>query len=301
MIEKLLRIAAVAIVLAVASVPAFAYYVKVVESCIPPGELNPLFTFTSLGPITARSSAVALPGWTGGGLNAATYSCYYGSDTSARWGDWKFTPTTTGYYDVYSTWATNNYAAGVPAPTWTVHSANADVITSLSQTNGGNAWNLLAGAKQFNAGISYKTRLATPGTGQAGKRTYFDAVAWAASRAGAVSGTGPANGGHMLIGGPTRLSWIAGADTMFFNVWFGTSSGALTKVASNLSVSTLEFDLAGLLSPSTQYFWRVDAGNVDRITQGTEYSFTAVPEPSSMLAFAAGFIGLFGFTGRKRA
>jgi hypothetical protein len=64
----------------------------------------------------------------------------------------------------------------------------------------------------------------------------------------------------------------------------------------------LAWDLEGKsLASNTQYFWRVDAKNVDVTTHGAEYSFTTTPEPSSMLALAAGLVGFFGIIRRKKA
>lgn len=304
MIKKLLCITAIVTIMAIASAPAFAFYVNVVEARVSGGGTNPLFTVNGLAASSGKSTAGPLAGWTGGGLTGT--GNFYSSDaTPVKSGTWSFTPGTTGYYDVYATWVSVTAAQNMP-PTWTINYSGGSSTAAPSQLTGGNAWNLVASGKQFDAGVAKTAVLATPGTGTTGKRASYDSVAWAASEAGAVTNTGPANGatGIVLTGAGNDLTWTAGALDGYFNVWFGTVSGSLTQVGTNLSAGTLTFDPDSLsLAGSTQYFWRVDAGNVDRITPGAEWSFTTVvvPEPSSVLAFATGFIGLFGIIRRKRA
>jgi hypothetical protein len=255
---------------------AFAGYVNVVECRVTGGAQNSLFTMNGPAASSGESTAAPLAGWTGGALTVGG-SYYAGDSTPVKWGDWAFTPGAGkgGYYDVYATWSAVTAAQNMP-PLWTIHNAGADATASPSQVTGGNAWNLLASGLQFNVGTTYKTRLATPGNGVTG---------------------------IALTGAGNDLSWTAGSKDSFFDVYFGTSSGSLTKVGADLSVTTLSFDPDSLgLLGGTQYFWRVDAKNVDIITPGTEFAFTtlAVPEPSTAVLSLLGGLGLLAWNSRRR-
>lgn len=283
--------------------PAFAGYVYVVEARVSGGAQNSLFTLSGLAISSGKSTAAPLAGWTGGALTG-TGSYYAGDTTPVKYGDWSFTPGVGkgGYYDVYGTWQNVTAAQNMP-PAWTIHNAGADATASPSQVTGGNAWNLLASGLQFNQGTAYTTRLATLGSNTAGKRASFDSVAWAASTPSAVSYTGPANGATDVAVTGTSLSWTAGSKDSFFDVWFGTTSGSLTEIAAGLSVTTLSLSLDSQnLQGGTQYFWRVDAGNVDINTAGTESGFTTVvvPEPSTALLSLLGGLGLAAWITRRR-
>lgn len=302
MIKRLLCITIIVMVVALASAPAFAFYVNVLSSRAVGGAINsPNFTMSGLATSSGKSTAAPLAGWTGGSL-VGTGSYYAGDTTPVKWGDWSFNPTTTGYYDVYGTWSNVTVTQNMP-PIWTINYAGGSSTASPTQVTGGNAWNLLASGKTMNAGTGYTAHLATPGTGASGKRASFDSVAWAASAADQANYTGPGNGQVGDVEDFMELSWTAGAKTMLFDVYFGTTSGGLTQVGSDLTVDMLAFDLVGTLVADETYYWRVDSQNIDRVTTGAEWSFTTnpVPEPSSMLAFATGLIGLFGIVRRKKA
>ena len=298
----------VAALCSLAYAQAFAGYVNVVESRLPGGTQNPLYTQNGPGPTSAESTATPLPGWLGGTLTTGGGSYYAGQTTPAKYGDWSFTPGTGygGYYDVYATWAVNTYATNVPNPIWTVHSVWPDLVISLySQTNGGNSWNLLGLNVRYNDNTTYTTHLETIPDGQTGKRTYFDSVAWAASTPWAPVNysTGINNGATdvVLTGSGNELRWAPGAGDSFFNLYLGTSSGSLTKIADKLSEATLTFDLDSQnLQAGTQYFWRVDGGNVDMTTPGIEWSFTTIPEPSTAVLSLLGGLGLAGWISRRR-
>jgi hypothetical protein len=287
---------------------ALAGYVKVVEARIAGGAINsPNFTMSGLATSTGKSTAAPLPGWTGGALTG-TGNYYAGDSTPVKWGDWSFTPGIGygGYYDVYATWVNVTAAQNMP-PIWTVNNAGSAVVVSPSQTTGGNAWNLLGAGLKFNAGTAYSARLATPGTGATGKRASFDSVAWAASTPGAVTYTSVLPDGATgvaLTGAGNDLTWTAGSSDSFFDVWFGTTSGSLTKAATIPEGSPATFDpeTLGPLSLGTQYFWRIDAGNVDVVTPGAEYDFTTlVPEPSTALLGVLGGLGLMWIIRRRAA
>jgi hypothetical protein len=86
-------------------------------------------------------------------------------------------------------------------------------------------------------------------------------------------------------------------------VFFGTASGSLTKVGSDLPGTTLSFDPDSLsLQGGTQYFWRVDAKNVEVTITGTESGFTtvAIPEPSTAVLSILGGLGMTAWISRRR-
>lgn len=306
-----MRIKALLVTAALVSSFAFeslAFYVNVLEARVSGGAQNlPNFTLSGIAISSGKSTAAPLAGWTGGVLTG-TGNYYAGDTTPVKWGDWSFTPGTGygGYYDVYATWVNVTVAQNMP-PIWTVNNAGAAVVVSPAQTSGGNAWNLLGAGLKFNAGTAYSARLATPGTGASGKRASFDSVAWAASAPAAVTYNAilPDDATDIaLTGTGNDLSWTAGSCNSFFDVWFGTTSGALTKVAT-LAEGTTTWDPEswGALSQGTTYYWKIDAGNVDRLANGTEYSFTTllVPEPSTALLGLLGGLGLMWITRRRTA
>lgn len=289
----------------VSSMAAQAAATTIIESRLSGGATNPLFTLSGPAVTTAKSTAGTPPG--GVGTLSGTGSFYAGDTTPLKWGDWAFTPATGygGYYNVYATWATNAYATGIPAPTWTVNNAGTAVNIAIAQTSGANVWNTLATGKKFNAGTTYKTRLTTAGTNVSNKRTYFDSVAWVANTPTAVANTGPANNALNipLTGAGNNLTWTAGNFNSFFDVFFDTNSNPTTKVGSNLVEGTLSFDPDSLgLLPGTKYFWKIQAKNVDLSAAGTIWNFTTVvPEPSGLIALGTGLLGMVGFMRRRRA
>ncbi|MBP6965795.1 MAG: PEP-CTERM sorting domain-containing protein [Armatimonadetes bacterium] len=265
----------------------------IIESRVAGGAQNPLFTMAGPAATTAKSTAAGLTG---------TGSYYAGESTPSKWGEWAFTPTVTGYYDVSATWAANSYVG--TSPTWTVRSADPDVVVAKAQSSGANAWNTLATGKKFIAATAYKTKLATPVTTVTGKRVYFDSVRWVSSTPTAATLTGPANNA-IDVGtqaGPlvsVTLSWTAGNYNSFFDVYFGTSSNPTTKIGDNLPEGTTSL-VVNNLDVYTKYYWKVTAKNVDASVATSVRNFTTVPEPSSIFALGTGLIGLAGIALRRR-
>jgi hypothetical protein len=121
---------------------------------------------------------------------------------------------------------------------------------------------------------------------------------------------GPANhatgigtaAGSIVTG--ASLSWTAGSYNSLFDVYLGTSAGSLTEIGTHLSASTLSFNLDSQnLQGNTQYFWRVDAENIDApIATGTVLDFTTVPvpEPSTVVLSLLGGLGLAVWNSRRR-
>lgn len=252
-------------------------YTVTIESRVSGGAQNSLFTLSGIATTTAKSTASGLTG---------TGSYYAGDTTPAKWGDWAFTPAAgmTGYYDVFGTWATNAYAAGVTAPTWTVNNAGTAVTAQLAQTSGANAWNTLATGVKFNAGTAYKTRLSTAATGVSNKRTYFDSVRWVSKTPTAATNTGVANGALNIpqTGLGNELTWSAGSWNSFFDIFLDTNASPVTNVGANLAEGTTSFDPDSLnLLANTTYYWKVVAKNTDLSAAGTVWSFTTAPDGRS--------------------
>jgi MYXO-CTERM domain-containing protein len=286
----------IALLLAASTVQAA--YTNIVESRLSGGAINPLFTNNGFATTSAKSTAGAPPGGTGSLVGTG---CYYAGDTTpAKTGTYKFTPAADkgGYYNVYATWPTNAYASGIPAPTWTVQNAGANVVIALAQTSGGNAWNSLATGVKLNASTLYTTVVATAATGVSNKRTYADSVAWVAATPGAPTNTAPAD---MAVGIPqtgpgNELSWAAGAYSSFFDVFLDISSTPTTKVGADLTGTSFDPDALELL-PNQTYYWKVVAKNVDVSTSGAVWSFTTTPEPATMALLGLGAL----FLRRRRA
>src|SRR4051812_34143958 len=82
----------------------------------------------------------------------------------------------------------------------------------------------------------------------------------------------PATGATGVATG-TGLSWAAASRAQRYDVYFGTSS-PLTRVSADQTATMFQ---PTALTPSTTYFWRVDAKNSSGTTTGATWSFTTVP------------------------
>ena len=317
-ISKLL----IAALCSLAYVSTFAATTYIVESGA--GGQNST-SYTESG-FAASGTGVGLAGCT------ATTSRYSGTGTyfgPSRYAQFSYAPTTTGFYEIDLAWvstagqigtAVNLYtgaATGGATDRWGNTGGPVGVITSGTMNmyyTGVGAWNQFTTA-QLTSGTTYKVGIyggyKTPYAGgvtpadPSANRVTAGAVRFIAATPIAAANTGPANGATdiPLTGAGNDLSWTAGNYTSFFDVFFGTTSGSLTKVGSDLLGTTLSFDPDSLnLQEGTQYFWRVDAKNVDVTTTGTEFGFTtaAIPEPSTAVLSILGGLGLAAWISRRR-
>lgn len=264
----------------------------IIESRVAGGAINPLFVNNGAATTSAKSTAAGLTG---------TGSYYAGQTSPFKSGTWKFTPTTTGYYSVDGTWAVNAYAAGVPAPLWTVNNAGSVFTVNIAQTSGGNAWNSISAGLKFDAATTYNTVLQTVPDSVSNKRTYFDSVRYISKTPTAVANGGPANGAIDIAtsGAGNDLSWSAGSFNSFFDVWFGLSGNM--SLVTTLAEGITTWDPGTLLEGAT-YDWRIDAVNVDSTVAGSTFSFTTmVPEPSTALLGLLGGLGMIRILRRRTA
>lgn len=274
------------LMIAVACVPAYGLVTPVViESRVTGGAQNGLFTLNGPATTGGKSSAAPLASWIGGSLTG-TGSYQAGQSTPSKTGDWAFTPAAGkgGYYNVYCTWPNNTQASADTNPVWTVQNAGADVVVNtLVQTNlNGNVWNLLATGAKYDAGVAKNVHLATVATNAAGKRTYWDSVAFEPCVPTAPTPTAPADGAVNVpsTGIGNDLTWTAGNYNYRYDVYVSsvqadvTSKAGSAKVATDLSTTTFDGDGASL-SAGTTYYWRVVAKNVDQTADGVVRSFTA--------------------------
>ncbi len=246
----------------------------------------------------------------------------YGAQRQA-YASWK--PNTSGFYHINLAWPNvkgqqNTAVAlytgdniggsanqwGNSSPQGVVYAGTMDMYERASDT-----WNHFTTA-QLDANILYKVGI------YGGYKSGIGANEDVPSRMVCIAGfqfvsatpdvvtyTGPANGatGNVADFLDTGLSWDAGEYNSFYEVWFGETSGSLTRMATILADTS--FDLDGLIQPGRTYYYRVDSGNVDHITRGTEYSFStngeaAVPEMSTLASAAIGLVSVFGFIRRKQ-
>jgi hypothetical protein len=87
--------------------------------------------------------------------------------------------------------------------------------------------------------------------------------------------------GATLIRLDRDLTWSAGMDAIFHNVFFGASYDEVANAVEPISQSvdpTLDFEVLGIaLEAGKTYYWRVDEFAPMGITQGEVWSFSTVP------------------------
>jgi len=95
-----------------------------------------------------------------------------------------------------------------------------------------------------------------------------------------TSSPAPANLAENIIlnNGKVNLQWSGSNNTITYHVYFGTTSGNLTKLDDVDYVTNASLETAAL-QPSTVYYWRVDATNANGTTTGTVWQFktSAIP------------------------
>ncbi|MDI3319216.1 LamG-like jellyroll fold domain-containing protein [Pinibacter soli] len=100
----------------------------------------------------------------------------------------------------------------------------------------------------------------------------------------------PANGFQYaeISGGKLTLKWTGSANTVTYQVFFGTSPTALTKKADVAYVAAPSYDITGLVE-NTTYYWRIDAINAKGSAVGNVWSFRTTK------SIPAGLVGFWSF------
>ena len=263
-------------------------------------DLNSWFTGQgALGSSSGTNTAAGAPDCYG------LYTSSYFSVVGLRSGTYANALPTTGYYEAFTSWGTTT-SAKTNAHHVVTSAGGATSDYYLNQLASSDYWASL-GVHKYNANDAANTKIMLTNDNQSTSGSlYHHSAKYESVTPGAAIYGGPANGATGTVDDFMELSWTAGDYTSFFDVYFGTTSGSLGLLAGDLTPDMLACDLVGSLAAGTQYFWRVDAKNVELVTQGAEWSFTTdlvggVPEPGSMLALGSGLIGLFGIMRRKRA
>jgi hypothetical protein len=271
-------------------------------------------------------------GCTATGTRYSGTGSYFGP---SRYAQATFTPATAGYYNIALSWpstageintavnlytgaATGNSAADI----WGNTGGPLGVITTGTMNMyyvNVSTWETfttaqLSAATAYHVGIygGYKTPYAGGATAADpnANRVSIGGFRFMAATPTAVTYSGPANNatgvgtasGNTVTG--VSLGWAAGSYNSLFDVYLGTSSGSLTEIGTHLSASTLALNLDNQnLQGNTEYYWRVDAENVDApVATGTVFDFTtvAVPEPSTIVLSLLGGLGLAVWVNRRR-
>lgn len=85
--------------------------------------------------------------------------------------------------------------------------------------------------------------------------------------------------GH--VNGDLTLKWKGSDNTEIYEVYFGTTSGSLTKLADVPYSAAPEYVVGGLQNNSN-YFWRIDARNFKGTTAGVEWNFATADIPATI-------------------
>jgi len=230
--------------------------------------------------------------------NSRTKAAYNTTSGQAAFATIEFHPTATGYWAIDVTNPAASLGTGAKTVTNVSGISNATWGASTDVFSTGNSWNNLGTFKATNLTPTIRFDEASTTT----NRWYLDQFRLTSATPDAATLTGIADGavGVALTG--NTLSWTAGLYSSAFDVYFGTSATPTSLLSGDLAEGTTSAAL-GTLTAGTTYFWKVTAKNVDMSADSSVFSFTtlSVPEPSSMLAFATGLIGLVGIIRRKKA
>ncbi len=218
----------------------------------------------------------------------------YSAGYTGRSATYRFTPASTGYYNVHTTWVTS--ANNVNPVTYTVSRAGASIVVDKDQSANGNSWVSLATAVKLNSGTQYQVSQAVTIAGLQSKNHRSQAVRWQARTPAAPTLTGgPSNGAIDVLESGTTLTWTAGNYNTFFDVFLQAGTNPpVTVAATNLVEGTTSY-ATGALLPNTTYYWKVKAKNVDMSAESAVWSFTTTPEPITSL-----FMGLGGLLFLRR-
>ena len=300
--KRFLVFATVLTIVALACAPAFAF-----EFIVASRNTGPNFgNYSETGGWADSTGSSTAPGLGAGSRYSGT-STYFGPSRQALA---TFNPATTGYYDISLAWPSSGGEKQTAVTLYTGASHTSGTLDQWGNNGPGgvitagtmdmyyratNVWNKFTTAK-LTTGTNYKVGVyggyKAPNANE--NRVCVAGFMFTSVTPGAVTG------GALNL--DNELSWTAGANNSFFNVYFGESAETLSFVGTvdeNTLSMGVDFDY---LAPGT-YYWKVDAGNVDLTTAGEVYSFTvaAVPEPGSMLALGTGLIGLLGVIRRKKS
>ena len=314
-------------ILTLGASPLFAAFTFIVEGG-PGGQNSSSYYDTGFAASTGTDTAA---GCTATGTRYSGTGTYFGP---SRYAQASYTPTMSGYYEVDLSWpstagqistAVNLYtgsATGGGADRWGNTGSPAGVLVSGTMNMyyvNVSTWVPFT-TYQLNSGTTYKVGIyggyktpyaggVTPADANA-NRVAIGGFRFMAATPVGVSYSGPANhatgigtaAGNQVTG--VSLGWAAGNYDSFYNVWFGTSAGSLTEIGTGLGAATLSLNLDSQnLQGGTEYFWRVDAGNVDApLATGTVFDFTTVmvPEPSTATLSLLGGLGLAVWNSRRR-
>lgn len=271
--KRFLILAAIVLIVALVSAPAFAATSYVVESRTDGWNSG---GFTQNGMAVSGLKCLATNGTPTGACKSLLGS-YYQTAGSAIWADYSYTPAAGlgGYYNVSAAWGTStngwvyvNYTVnGTITTTWNQNQN----VTFLGVGGGGkvNIWNRLATGVLLTAGTpstvhSAITNFTAPGGGSGILRLLAAAALWEVATPAAVTNVYPANAATNVpvTGGGNSLVWTPGANNATFDVLMDTNTTPTTVVATGLTTPTWDTDALPLVS-GTHYYWRIRSNNAD--------------------------------------
>ncbi len=209
------------------------------------------FTYSGVATSTMKSTVAGV---------TAGIGCYYaGHLTPPKWGEWSFTPTISGSYNVFGTWGTNAYAAETTVPTWTVTNAGATISQNISQASGANTWQpLTSGPVQLNKGVKYTVRLTTNPDNVGNKRTYWDSVKWEFASESVPPSTPNGLMASDIQENSVTLEWTPSTDNVGvagYRILRGSTSANMTVIDVSPTNSYVDTDVLA----NTKYWYAVSA------------------------------------------